>query len=165
MQCWRDNTKWKILNPIDSFKCNWIICASCFGNESRASCFFLVLFSLFSPNTCTYEIRQCLLYIKCFISNNSHPLINSKDIFLYVYSNNSKKMPSRPWSCVTTSPYSAFTKKHSLSSLTFRLPRTFSDLLLTPRSKDTERWDSFLKITFLQIRLYGDTTPGRSNKF
>lgn len=140
------------------------LCASCFGNESRASSCF-IFFSLFSTNTCTYENRQCLLYIKCFISNHSHPLINGKDILLYVYSNNSKKMPSRPWSCVTTSPYSAFIKKHSLSSLTFRLPRTFSDLLLTPRSKDTERWDSFLKITFLQIRLYGDTTPGRSNKF
>ena len=57
-------------------------------------------------------------------------------IFLF----NSKKTPFRRWSCVTTSPCSASTKRRSSSSSTFPSHPTSSGLLLTPRSKDTERW-------------------------
>lgn len=61
-------------------------------------------------------------------------------LLFWFFSPNSKRTPSRQWSCATTSPCSAFIKRPSSSSSTCRSRPTFWGLLLTPRSKDTERW-------------------------
>lgn len=67
---------------------------------------------------------------------------------------NSKRTPSRQWSCATTSPSSVFIKRPSSSSSTFQSHPTFWGLSLTPRSKDTERWmceNGFKKRYYLMV--------------
>lgn len=72
---------------------------------------------------------------------------------IFHFSVHSKKTPFRQWSCVTTSPCSASTKRRSSSSFTFPSHPTSSGLLLTPRSKDTERWGNHPFCSFSPLSL------------
>lgn len=88
----------------------------------------------------------------------------------------SKRTPSRPWSCATTSPCSASTRRPSSSSSTFQSHPTFWGLLSTPRSKDTGRWGwmcAFLLVCIKRSCLFYagwrmmmrmDTITGRINR-
>lgn len=88
-------------------------------------------------------------YYKDYLSEQQQPsslrfedwqLTSSPHLRFFLILINSKRTPSRQWSCATTSPCSASIKRPSSSSSTFQSHPTFWGLLLTPRSKDTERW-------------------------
>ena len=123
------------MNQIQSqLKCD-LRTSPCFGNMSRP-------LSVSLPLWC--HSRKISLQ-RTFFKKHWLSLLDKRwqfhhYYFLYYYSVNSKKTPFRRWSCVTTSPCSAFIKRRSLSSSTFRSHPTFWGPLLTPRSKDTERW-------------------------